>query len=95
MRGLNPAPGTGHGSRLDGRELEAAVRIGADAAVAPERGIDGLRLRVLGVGVAAIGVRLSELEHRVGHTLAVAVKDPPAHADALAGHAAGREIVAQ
>src|SRR5207248_4914585 len=93
MRRLDVLACSGHAAGLDGAEAERAFIIGERPAVAAERRLERLRLLVLRAGVAAVAVRLPDLDPRIVHRSAIAIDDAAADGDALPRHTARRELL--
>ena len=81
---LQRVAAAGHAPRADGGEPEAALGVAGAAPEAVERGIERLGLAVFGMGIAAGGVGLPDLDEGIGHRGAVAVEDATGDLDALA-----------
>src|SRR3954468_11195552 len=82
MRRLRPGIGTGHPARLHRLDPESAGLIRADAGEAVE-----ISLPAVGrMGIAALGVRLPDLDKAVDHGSARAIDDLAGHDDALTGN---------
>src|SRR5206468_3756720 len=90
---LSHALGEGDRSGLDRLEPEAALVVGAGAAEAGESGIERQVPPVAGMTVAAVRVRLPDLDQRVRDRRAVAVEDAALDPDALTLHpVAGQDV---
>ena len=85
------------GAGADGQELVAPLRVGEDAAVAVEVGIERRVVLVGRMVVAAGGIGLPDLDHGVGHRAAGFVGDGAGDDDALAqrGLAGGHRQVGE
>src|SRR5262249_36158063 len=75
VRRLQRVAAAGHTPGPYGGETEAAVGIARATPEAAEGWVEWLRLIVLGMGVATVGIRLPDLDEGVGHRRAVAVED--------------------
>src|SRR5262249_10819186 len=74
MRRLQRVAAAGHATRTDGGEAEAPLGVAGATPEAAEGGIERLRLLVLGMGIATLGVGLPDLEGGIGHRRAVAAE---------------------
>src|SRR3954466_13954278 len=81
MRRLRPGIGTGHPAGLNRLDPESAGFIRADAGEAVEISFSAVGR----MGIAALGVRLPDLDKAVDHGSARAIDDLAGHDDALAG----------
>jgi hypothetical protein len=73
---LHAACGRGNASGLDRREAKAAVVGGRDASESRETGLERFVLRVFGMRIAAVRVRLPDFDQRIADAVAVGVDDP-------------------
>ena len=93
VRRLQRVAAARHRAGLDRHHPEAALAVGRDPPEAAEIRVERLVvLAVLGMVVAAGGVGLPQLDHRVRHRRAVAVEHPPLDRDALARRVAPGQI---
>src|SRR5438552_9226268 len=94
MRRLQAVAAPRHRPRLDRREMEPSLGIGCDPPEATEIRVERLvGLRVLGMRVAAGGIRLPDLDDRIRHRRPVAIEDAPRDDDALSLRVAARQVI--
>ena len=84
MRRANPSGRDGVGAGNDGANAPGAVFRGVEARIALEIGVEGLRVRVARVQVAALGVGLPDVDDGAAHGLALAVEHAADDFDHLA-----------
>ena len=84
MRRLHAALRRRHAAGLDRAEPKCALIVGRHAAEASEAGSSGMSRAVVGMGIAAVRVRLPDFDESVGDGLAVAVDDAAFDRDFLA-----------
>ena len=80
----DPASGDRVGAGLDGLEGVDSVFVGHGLAEAQEVRVLRRRVRIGGVDIAALGVRLPDLDHGAPDGPAILVRDPPRHVDDVA-----------
>src|SRR5438105_6745008 len=86
----DPASGDRVGAGLDGLEGVDSVFVGHGLTEAEEVRVLRYRVRIGGVDIPALGVRLPNLDHGALDGPALLVGDPPRHVDDVALRSAGR-----
>src|SRR6185295_16769095 len=90
---LQAACGRRNASGLDRREAKAAVARGREASESREPGLERFVLRVFGMRIAAVRVRLPDFDQRIADAVAVGVDDPPLYDESLAADAGTGNII--
>src|ERR1700730_15704440 len=93
MGSLLGSPGSGHRARFYRREAKSPVTIRGNSAKSFETGRDGLVLRVFGMSVFSMAVRLPDLEQGIGYGLAVPIQNTADDGQLLARKSWARAIL--
>src|SRR5271163_2192811 len=81
-----------HWPWLDRRKTEFSIFIRWNSSVALEAGLYRFILRVVGMSVFSVGIRLPQFDDRVRHAHTVGIEYPPRDRHALARNAGTREL---